>query len=306
MSSAESTANKDTLSLDTVTFGGNPNEDVTLFLQRVKRIAIVEGRQRDKEWMVDYAESCLIGPALRWYHELEDSNLRSWKALRGAFLLRFDPPVDVPAAAKASPSCCQASPIPAKVWASTAPLPDSVPATSTNIHIRKILVIGDCGVGKSCIIERFLGHGWARCMMPTEGVDDQSWTGSFAGTIYKYHIWDTSGADDDGALLMRRPYYKEITRFWITYDVTDRRSFQSVRKWNQSIQLHKSATSQPKPQLFANKCDLSDKRVISEAEGRQIANELRLTYREMSAKTDFGISELRGKWVSSFAVVSGS
>ncbi|KAG8990852.1 hypothetical protein FRB94_013037, partial [Tulasnella sp. JGI-2019a] len=106
MAGAESPANEGTSGLDFGSFGGTPNEDVTLFLREVKRVAIVEGRQRDEKWMVDYAESCLIGPALRWYHELEDSNLQSWKTLRGAFLSRFDPSslVNVPAAAKAPSS----------------------------------------------------------------------------------------------------------------------------------------------------------------------------------------------------------
>ncbi|KAG8986707.1 Ras- protein Rab-8B [Tulasnella sp. JGI-2019a] len=143
-------------------------------------------------------------------------------------------------------------------------------------------------------------------MTPTEGVDYQSWTGGFAKTICRYHFWDTSGADDDGAVSMRRPYYEGITGFWIIYDVTNRQSFQSVNKWHQSIQLYKSAGSEPMVRLFANKCDLSDKRTVSNVEGHQVAISLGMSYREISAKTEFGVSELRGRWAPSFTMVSES
>ncbi|KAG8889403.1 hypothetical protein FRB98_004496 [Tulasnella sp. 332] len=65
---------------------------------------MAQGRYRDQEWMVDYAESCLGGPAIRWYSELDDDVTLTWKRLRQALLDRFGPLDDkyIPQAAPAT------------------------------------------------------------------------------------------------------------------------------------------------------------------------------------------------------------
>ncbi|KAG9027448.1 hypothetical protein FRB95_007748 [Tulasnella sp. JGI-2019a] len=50
--------------LEHITFDGNGSEDVTIFLQSVKRVALVQGRQRDDDWIVDYTEASLTGDGL--------------------------------------------------------------------------------------------------------------------------------------------------------------------------------------------------------------------------------------------------
>ncbi|KAG9038536.1 RNA helicase [Tulasnella sp. JGI-2019a] len=83
--------------LEHITFDGKVSEDVTLFLQSVKRIALAQGHQRDNDWMVDYVEACLTGDALEWFSRLDDETLHSWKAVRNAFLERYGPPIIDPA-----------------------------------------------------------------------------------------------------------------------------------------------------------------------------------------------------------------
>lgn len=72
-----------------LTFDGSDTSDVTVLLQNVKRVAFSQGRQHDDQWLMDYTEISLTGTALRWFHELDEQSLHSWRALRGAFLLRF-------------------------------------------------------------------------------------------------------------------------------------------------------------------------------------------------------------------------
>ncbi|KAG9006727.1 hypothetical protein FRB94_013851 [Tulasnella sp. JGI-2019a] len=84
--------------IERLNFNGTDKEDVTDFVREVKRIAMDQGRQRDQEWMVDYAESCLGGTAIRWFSQLDEISKReamiSWDALRQRLLDRFGPPVD--------------------------------------------------------------------------------------------------------------------------------------------------------------------------------------------------------------------
>ncbi|KAG8859738.1 hypothetical protein FRB96_004312 [Tulasnella sp. 330] len=76
--------------IEWISFNGNEGENVTDFLHEVKHIALVQGRQRDEEWMSDYVESG--GNALRWFTNFERDTAGSWTALRKALLDRFGPP----------------------------------------------------------------------------------------------------------------------------------------------------------------------------------------------------------------------
>ncbi|KAG8992840.1 GTP-binding protein [Tulasnella sp. JGI-2019a] len=109
------------------------------------------------------------------------------------------------------------------------------------------------------------------------------------GKVLTIHIWDSSGAEECRTL--RKNYYPGTDRVWIVYDVTDRRSFQTVRSWYREFEESGSTAA---VFLLANKCDLLDGRVIAEQEGAGIATELGMKYREVSAKSNVGVEALRG------------
>lgn len=77
-------------SVEDLVFEGKAGEIVTAFLQKVKRVAFSQGRQRDDEWQVDYLKTCLSGAALVWYDGLEEKARGDYKSLRSAMLQRFD------------------------------------------------------------------------------------------------------------------------------------------------------------------------------------------------------------------------
>lgn len=75
--------------MEFLSFFGEQNDDVTTFLQAVKRIALTEGKSRDDDWLTDYVESCLTGPALDWYAQLDKNVQTSWQDLRLALLQKY-------------------------------------------------------------------------------------------------------------------------------------------------------------------------------------------------------------------------
>ncbi|KAG9014478.1 hypothetical protein FRB95_007160 [Tulasnella sp. JGI-2019a] len=119
-----------TIPLEQITFEGKGSEDVTVFLQSIKRVAMIQGRQRDDDWMVDYTEASLTGDALRWFSDLDEGTLRSWRTVRNAFLKRFTAPVTnsvgvpVPAAAVGASAAARPRVVPQKP--SRHPLPSEV------------------------------------------------------------------------------------------------------------------------------------------------------------------------------------
>ncbi|KAG8864827.1 hypothetical protein FRB96_003413 [Tulasnella sp. 330] len=88
--------------IEDLIFHGNENENVAAFLQKVKRVAFAQGRQRDQEWLVDYVEACLSDKALLWYTKLDERTWSDFNSLRVAMLEHFATPVNIPPAAPAA------------------------------------------------------------------------------------------------------------------------------------------------------------------------------------------------------------
>ncbi|KAG9049008.1 hypothetical protein FS837_011482 [Tulasnella sp. UAMH 9824] len=70
-------------------FHGGSGEEAEKFIRAVREKAIDEGKSKDNEWMVAYAESCLAGEALRWHACLDSDTQENWKKLQQALLLQY-------------------------------------------------------------------------------------------------------------------------------------------------------------------------------------------------------------------------
>lgn len=75
--------------LENLSFRGTSDEDVTVFLRDIKRVARSQGHQGDEKWMVDYLEESLSGPALLWFTKLDRNVAVDWQALRVAILAQY-------------------------------------------------------------------------------------------------------------------------------------------------------------------------------------------------------------------------
>lgn len=77
------------LSIEDLFFDGSDPRECDKFIASVRKLAIAESKQRDDEWMADFAGSCFVGKALRWYESLDDEVQCSWKQLRRALLAQY-------------------------------------------------------------------------------------------------------------------------------------------------------------------------------------------------------------------------
>src|SRR5579859_4218335 len=87
----------------------------------------------------------------------------------------------------------------------------------------------------------------------------------------------------------------------LVYDVTDERSFNSsnyaamkgltldIRTWFQNVEQH--ATEGVHKILIGNKCDWTEKRVVTEEQGKALAQELGIPFIETSAKSNINVEE---------------
>ncbi|KAJ3448044.1 ras and ef-hand domain-containing protein [Anaeramoeba flamelloides] len=152
----------------------------------------------------------------------------------------------------------------------------------------KILIIGDTGVGKSCIMVRFTEETFNETYISTIGVDFKVRTVEVNNKPVKLQIWDTAGQERFKTIT--RNYYKGSQGILMVYDVTNSKSFENIKNW--SSEVDKFSNSEFCKYLVGNKCDLQEKRRITYGMGEKLANELGIKFFESSAKSNKNIDAI--------------
>lgn len=176
----------------------------------------------------------------------------------------------------------------------------------------KIVLIGDGGVGKTAIRERYLGQGFESQYVLTIGADFSMKDDVINGNRVRYQIWDLAGQERfDG---VRDVYYKGAMGALFIYDVSRPESYYNAAKWIKELWANNGRGKVPIV-VVANKIDLrqSCEAPISSEQGRLISEKLtKLTssqgfachYIETSAKTGVKIHDaysLLGENIMDFA-----
>jgi len=104
----------------------------------------------------------------------------------------------------------------------------------------------------------------------------------------KLMLWDTAGQERFRSITNR--YYRGNECVIVTYDITNRKSFENVAYWMQQIDNYGSANTLRI--LVANKTDLKEKSVVTVDEGKDIAHQFGIPFFETSAKDDTNIETM--------------
>ena len=154
----------------------------------------------------------------------------------------------------------------------------------------KVVLVGESGVGKSCIIVRFVQNKF----------DPNTMTSSTNQMVYQtiklpddksvdIILWDTMGQERYRSV--NKIYYKNAKVGILVYDVTDKKSFEAIKNyWYE--QLKESGDKDIIICLVANKYDLYEKREVSNEEGEEFAKSIGAIFASTSAKNDSGINFL--------------
>ena len=151
----------------------------------------------------------------------------------------------------------------------------------------KILTIGESGVGKTCVLRRFVENKFLKNHLATIGIDFKTKTLTINDQEIKLKIWDTAGQERFRNITTQ--YYKGADGIVLVYDVTDDASYEKIRDWMDQI-LSNTQRDEIGLVLLGNKCDM-EPRIITEEQGNQLADELKISYFETSALTGQGIKE---------------
>ena len=154
-------------------------------------------------------------------------------------------------------------------------------------YLFKLVVIGDSGVGKSCLLLRFADDTFTESYISTIGVDFKIRTIELDGKIIKLQIWDTAGQERFRTILPG--YFRRAHGIIVVYDVTDQESFNNVKQWLQEIDRY--ACENVSQLLVGNKCDLTDKRVVDYTSAKEYADQLGIPFLETSAKNATNVEQ---------------
>jgi small GTP-binding protein len=155
----------------------------------------------------------------------------------------------------------------------------------------KTLLVGDSGVGKTCIFLRAVDDTFVRSYISTIGVDFKPYTvrlPSYPHVAFAVHLWDTAGQERFHAICAS--YYRGAEAIVLVYDVSDAASFEHVRAWCRSIRSQNAAVAIA---LLANKSDLRRHEWrVTRGEGHELAEELGADlFVETSAQTGANVRE---------------
>ena len=153
----------------------------------------------------------------------------------------------------------------------------------------KMIVIGDAGVGKSCLTGRAIKDKFDTDYSPTVGFEFLTFSTKIDNKIIKLQIWDTCGQEVYRSLITN--FYRNASLAMMVYSIDSRESFLHINQWLKEIKIH----SHPdvKIILIGNKSDLEDNRKVNYEEAQKFKDENQLLYfGETSAKTGLNAKEV--------------
>ena len=147
----------------------------------------------------------------------------------------------------------------------------------------KVVVVGDCEVGKTSILKKLINDEFKSDYTPTKGYEFNICLIKVNNMTIKLQIWDTCGEENYRTILLN--LYRNSNFGILVYSITSRQSFNNLEDWIKKLRKKAPLT---KIILLGNKSDENDKREVSYDEGKEICEKYNLEYfEEVSATNEF-------------------
>jgi len=153
----------------------------------------------------------------------------------------------------------------------------------------KVVLVGNSGVGKTCISQRYISNSYSSQEGSTVGASYFQKQLHINGKTVQLDIWDTAGQERYRS--MGKMFYKDAYIVLLIYDITDKRSFKDLKNvWFD--ELKKSGEKHTVLAVVGNKSDRYSEEEVDEDDARKYADEIGAIYGLVSAKTGDCINEL--------------
>eukprot|EP01084_Bolivina_argentea_P160615 279675_1 len=165
-------------------------------------------------------------------------------------------------------------------------------------YLFKIVIVGDSGVGKSCLLIRFADDMWTNNYIATIGVDFRFRTIQVRDKTVKLQIWDTAGHERFQSI--NASYFRGCDGAILCYDVCRKDTFRNIVYHLDQIQ--QTAEKHCAKIIVGNKTDMKEFRQVPCAHGIELSQQLGIPFFEISAKfnrnVDAAFLELAGKCIA--------
>uniref|UniRef100_A0A8D3C8R3 small monomeric GTPase n=1 Tax=Scophthalmus maximus TaxID=52904 RepID=A0A8D3C8R3_SCOMX len=152
----------------------------------------------------------------------------------------------------------------------------------------RLLLLGDSGVGKTCMMRRFTEGEFDPSHISTIGVDFKMKTLEIDGIKVRVQIWDTAGQERYKTIT--KQYYRRAQGIVFVYDITNEPSFQHIAKWASDADEY--APDKVQRILVGNKSDEELRRMVTTDQGSKLAQTYEMEFFETSASASSNISEV--------------
>jgi len=152
-------------------------------------------------------------------------------------------------------------------------------------YLFKYIIIGDTGVGKSCLLLQFTDKRFQPVHDLTIGVEFGARMITIDAKQIKLQIWDTAGQERFRRSMINH-YYRNVHAIVYVYDITNLASFENLPGWISECDRHVLDQNLPRV-LVGNKCDVSnDQIVVPTNVAQRFADAHNIPLFETSAKAD--------------------
>ena len=155
----------------------------------------------------------------------------------------------------------------------------------------KVVLLGDSGVGKTCIIARYISGSFDKNSPTTNGASFCSKNVRFdqLGKNLLLDIWDTAGQEKYKSIT--KFFYKDALMVIMVYDITRRESYDNVKNyWYKEIQ--ENGEKNVVLGIAGNKSDLYENEAVPDKEAREFAKSINAIFVLTSAQNNSGVRKL--------------
>ncbi|KAL4237855.1 Ras-related protein Rab-15 [Mactra antiquata] len=147
-------------------------------------------------------------------------------------------------------------------------------------HLLRLLLVGETGVGKTCILCRFASGDFVESHISTIGIDFKMKTIDIEGKTVKTQIWDTAGQERFEAIT--KQFYRRAQGILLVFDICSRKSYEAIPKWLDHVRQF--CKENVVITLIGNKSDRIEQRQVPYVEAQMFADENSINYFEVSAR----------------------
>ena len=149
-------------------------------------------------------------------------------------------------------------------------------------NIIKVTLLGNAGVGKTCIIIRYALNEFNSYIKPSLICNFYQKILNIDGKKMQINLWDTVGQEQYRSL--GRLFYQDSHIVVFVYDITNRESFLDIKNtWYNDLKTY--GEKYIITALVGNKSDCYEEEQVDENEAREYAKQIGAHYFSVSAKT---------------------